>query len=241
MNKIIAALTIGLIVLAIIFAFLAFFITSGNSLYFSFCIICLFSINILLFYQLTILKLEKKNELTTETSLFEEEHVEEIIGETTNLETTINQLTFNFENTLQLLKKRANKTTPNQLISGIVEITNSDIGILYKVTDNALAIGTYAYIFEQDENKIYTKSEGFIGQVIKSKKMLTLEKIPEGYIKVITGLGSSYPKNCIIFPLIKNNKVVGLIEIASLETYTIIEKKILEKISPSITSILLTL
>jgi hypothetical protein len=82
------------------------------------------------------------------------------------------------------------------------------------------AKGVYAYhkpISEVDSPEI---GVGLVGQAAKDKKMLVLNELPVGYIEVISGLGKSQPSFVAIIPLINKDEVVGVMELATLKTFS---------------------
>lgn len=52
-------------------------------------------------------------------------------------------------------------------------------------------------------------------QAAANGKTLYVDDIPEGYIYVISGLGSASPKYLLIVPFKKQEQVIGMLEIAS--------------------------
>jgi len=75
-------------------------------------------------------------------------------------------------------------------------------------------VGTYAY-YSEEELREFTEDIGLSGQVAANKKLLNISNIPDKYITVLSGLGQSSPANLVIFPILKNNESIGIIELAS--------------------------
>lgn len=67
----------------------------------------------------------------------------------------------------------------------------------------------------------YEFGEGLVGQSAAEGRTLYLDDVPEGYIKIISGLGSASPRYLLITPLKKDGKVLGVLEIASFRPYKI--------------------
>lgn len=61
----------------------------------------------------------------------------------------------------------------------------------------------------------YELGEGLPGQVAKEAQTVNLNTVPDGYIKILSGLGSSSPKHLLLVPIMANNSTVGVVEIAS--------------------------
>jgi len=60
--------------------------------------------------------------------------------------------------------------------------------------------------------------EGLLGACALERETIYLTKLPEGYVEITSGMGHSIPKSLLLIPLKIENKVVGVIEIASVRT-----------------------
>jgi len=74
---------------------------------------------------------------------------------------------------------------------------------------------SFAYNLPDSESVRYEFGEGLAGQVAKEKKKINIQDVPEGYITIISGLGSSSPNHLAILPIEINNEVLFVVEIAS--------------------------
>ncbi|HLO59678.1 MAG TPA: GAF domain-containing protein [Bacteroidales bacterium] len=126
------------------------------------------------------------------------------------------------------------------IISNLVKYTNSNQGGLYIVNDNDkndLFIEMKAsYAF--DRRKFITKrieiGEGLVGRCYQEKERIYLTDIPHDYMKITSGLGEDSPKALLIVPLVYNDVIYGLIEIASFENYPAHVIEFIERIGESI-------
>ena len=71
--------------------------------------------------------------------------------------------------------------------------------------------------------------EGLLGQAATTGNTLFVDDIPEGYVKIVSGLGSAYPKFLLIVPIKKNGTVDGVIELASFTRISEDQKKFVEE------------
>lgn len=78
--------------------------------------------------------------------------------------------------------------------------------------------GKYAY-FGDEEPKSFSLGETLSGQVAKNKTTLNLKEIPDGYVTILSGLGSSSPNHLIIIPIVLEEKTVAIIELASFKKF----------------------
>lgn len=75
----------------------------------------------------------------------------------------------------------------------------------------------------------YNFGEGLIGQAAAGGQLLYLDEVPEGYIKIISGLGSASPRYLLIVPIKKESSVLGILEIASFAPVTTEQRKFVEQ------------
>lgn len=77
----------------------------------------------------------------------------------------------------------------------------------------------YALMKPESQVLSYEYGEGLPGQVAKEGMVLNLNKVPDNYIKVLSGLGSASPKNLLLVPVRINEKVAGVVEVASFTAF----------------------
>ncbi len=80
------------------------------------------------------------------------------------------------------------------------------------------SISTFAYTSDKKPSS-FKVGEGITGQVAKNKTLMHLTSIPEGYLKIQSGLGKSSPTNLVIIPLLLNKETIGIIELASFQVF----------------------
>lgn len=76
---------------------------------------------------------------------------------------------------------------------------------------------TFAYDKQKFLKKILKPGEGIIGQTYLEQNRTYLLDIPKGYLEISAGLGQMPPKSLLVVPLIYNEEIQGVAEIASLE------------------------
>ena len=80
---------------------------------------------------------------------------------------------------------------------------------------NVDLVGGYALNIGESAVLSYEFGEGLIGQAAVSGRSLYVDDVPEGYVKIVSGLGSASPKYLLIVPLKYEGQVLGVMEIAS--------------------------
>ncbi len=105
-------------------------------------------------------------------------------------------------------------------------------------------IACYAYNRKRfAERKISVKdkrAEGLIGQAYIEKRTIYLTEIPNNYTRITSGLGDATPTSLLIVPLKLNERVIGVIELASFKNYQKYEIAFVEKLAETIASTIIT-
>lgn len=73
----------------------------------------------------------------------------------------------------------------------------------------------YAYDRHRHRTKRIGIHEGMIGQAVLEKDYIYMEDVPDNYVTITSGLGLSKPTVIMIYPLVHNEEVQGVLEMAS--------------------------
>ncbi|MCS6968535.1 MAG: GAF domain-containing protein [Cytophagales bacterium] len=101
-----------------------------------------------------------------------------------------------------------------------------------------IMMAIYAWGRHRIREKTVKWGEGLIGQAWAEKDILFLTEIPHNYIEIGSGLGQANPKNIVVVPLIFNQEVYGVIELASFEILPQYKVDFLKRIGENIAATL---
>jgi putative methionine-R-sulfoxide reductase with GAF domain len=104
-----------------------------------------------------------------------------------------------------------------KILQNLARQFNLVLGVFYLKNEKTSVfqpVSTYAWASESPPAS-FNSGEGLTGQAAKNRVQMKVDSIPDGYIKVLSGLGSGSPKNLLIVPLLLNKETIGIIEIAS--------------------------
>lgn len=76
--------------------------------------------------------------------------------------------------------------------------------------------------------------DGLIGTCALEKKTIHLKNVPEEYITVTSGLGDANPNNLIVVPMIYEEQIYGVIELASFHKFDPTQISLIEKTAESV-------
>lgn len=76
----------------------------------------------------------------------------------------------------------------------------------------------YAYERKKYLQKTIAPGEGLVGQVFLEQAAMCLTKLPENYVNITSGLGKATPRSLVIVPLMVNEDVEGILEVATFKT-----------------------
>jgi PAS domain-containing protein len=92
-------------------------------------------------------------------------------------------------------------------------------------------ISCYAYGRSKFSEKVVPIGSGLLGQCVLEQAPVYLTDLPENYTFITSGIGEATPKSLYIAPLIANDEVLGVIELASLKELQAHEREFIDKIS----------
>ena len=167
-------------------------------------------------------------------------------------------------------ERKENETRQNWIKQGIAIINESmRIGTnqvdilcdnillnLIKYTDAVLG-GLYLLLTEEDGQYLQLvssvalgkkkalrikiqKGVGLVGTCALEKRTIYLDNLPDDYITVMSGLGKSKPKYLAIVPLLYDDELIAVLEIAFIHELKDYEKKFLETMAGTVASALVT-
>lgn len=97
-------------------------------------------------------------------------------------------------------------------------------------------VSAFAYNRKKYMQKTLALGEGLVGTCAIEKQSINLTEIPAGYISITSGLGDTKPDNLLLVPVMHENELIGVLEIASLNRYKEYEVFFAEQVAKSLGS-----
>lgn len=142
-----------------------------------------------------------------------------------------NQLSEELQGNLSL------KDFTQKVINHLSRFMDAGKGAFYLYDGNKKALcldAAYAITKKDQLSGTYPLGYGVVGQVALEKKSILLKNIGKGNSIIETGTHKEAPLNTYTFPLIYENEIYGVIELASFEAFTDLKEKFICEVSPKI-------
>src|SRR5207253_3124794 len=102
-------------------------------------------------------------------------------------------------------------------------------------------LSAYAYKERKHLSNEFRPGEGVVGQCALEKQRILITDVPEDYIKITSGLGDGTPRNIVVLPVLFEEEVKAILELASFNRFTDIHLTFLEQLAEGIGVVLNTL
>ncbi len=95
-------------------------------------------------------------------------------------------------------------------------------------------VASYAYQVRKGVKNCFGLGEGLVGQSALEKKAILLTNVPGDYVQISSGLGQAPPLNILVVPILFEDDVSAVIELASFQPFSNIHRLFLDQLSGSI-------
>ena len=158
-----------------------------------------------------------------------------------------NWLNANLAELTQMLQgQRDLVTVANLILSAVAPQVEAQQGLFYLLDAEAeppvlQLLGSYAYQARKHLSNQFRLGEGLVGQAALEKQRILLTNVPSDYIQIRSGLGEIPPLNIVVLPVLFEDRVTAVIELASLQPFSERHFKLLDQIAQNIGIVLSTI
>jgi PAS domain S-box-containing protein len=144
----------------------------------------------------------------------------------------------------EILRTSGNSSTElyDNIIRFVVKYTKSNQGGLFIFNEeeehdkHLELVSCYAFERKKYLTKKVAVGDGLVGQCYLEGERIYLLEVPQEYVSITSGLGGSNPNALLIVPMKVNDKIYGVLELASFHKYQEHEIELVEKLAESIAS-----
>ena len=134
-----------------------------------------------------------------------------------------------------------------EVISNLVKYIKANQGGFYFLHDDEgeeayfELVACYAYERKKFTDQKIAWGEGLIGACGMERDVIHMKKVPDSYINITSGLGQSNPRAILLVPMIVNEEIHGVFELATFDEFEphVIEfaRKVAESVAATISSV----
>jgi HAMP domain-containing protein/CheY-like chemotaxis protein/signal transduction histidine kinase len=129
-------------------------------------------------------------------------------------------------------------TVGRMLLSELAPLVNAQQGVIYQMeTDESaemVLLSAYADDAPNGHSRQLRVGEGLVGQCAADKRRMLITEVPPHAVLIRSGLFNAVPLNVIVLPVLFEDRVKAVIELASLSTFTASHLAFLEQLTSSI-------
>ncbi len=129
-------------------------------------------------------------------------------------------------------------TVGRLLLSELAPLVNAQQGVIYQMTaeesGKLMLLSAFADGGREGHTQSVQMGEGLIGQCANEKSRMLITEMPRHTVPIRSGLFEAVPQNVIVLPVLFEDRVKAVIELASLSIFTATHLAFLEQLTASI-------
>ncbi len=129
-------------------------------------------------------------------------------------------------------------TVGRMLLSELAPLVNAQQGVIYQMegeeTGNMALLSAFADGADEGHPDHLHVGHGLVGQCAGEKRRMLITDVPSHAIPIRSGLFKAVPRNIIVLPVLFEDRVKAVIELASLSAFTASHLAFLEQLTASI-------
>ena len=158
---------------------------------------------------------------------------------TTDLNTEQDWLKTNLARFTNMLQGQRDLTTVGRLLlTELTPLVNAHMGVIYQVENEdspqMRLLAAYASDGISPHPQVVQFGEGLVGQCALDKRQRLVWDIPDDTVPINSALMRLRPKNLVVLPVLFENQVKAVIELASVSSFTTSQMTFLEQLTNSI-------
>jgi two-component system chemotaxis sensor kinase CheA len=119
-------------------------------------------------------------------------------------------------------------------ITKVTPLMEASFGVIYLRKEEGMElkfVKSAAYALYEEDHVItsFRLGEGLVGQCAQDQRTLELADLPSHYYHIVSGLGQVPPRNLLIIPVIFMNQVEAVLEFASIQAFTPLQRALIEQ------------
>jgi HAMP domain-containing protein/CheY-like chemotaxis protein len=129
-------------------------------------------------------------------------------------------------------------TVGRMLLSELAPLVNAQQGVIYQMETedppNMVLLSAFADNDQNGHSDHLRVGKGLVGQCAAEKRRVLITEVPRNAVPIRSGLFEAVPQNIIVLPVLFEDRVKAVIELASLSAFTASHLSFLEQLTSSI-------
>ncbi|QJC52084.1 HAMP domain-containing protein [Paenibacillus albicereus] len=162
------------------------------------------------------------------------------LKETTRINTEQDWLKTNLAKFSRLLQgQRDLYAVSRMILSELAPLVSMQHGVFYinepVAGEPVLKLfASYAYQSRKNLSNEFRSGQGLVGQCLIEKQRILLTNVPGDYVVISSALGEATPLNIVLLPIIFEDQVLAILELASFRAFSDIDLAFLDQLTESI-------
>ncbi|MFL5996151.1 MAG: response regulator, partial [Streptomyces sp.] len=125
------------------------------------------------------------------------------------------------------------------IMDELTPLVSAQFGAFYLAEDTVRGpelrlVGSYGYPDDEERPTRIPVGRSLVGQAARNLRTVTVDELPAGYVTISSGLGHAEPTALVVLPIVVEEQVLGVIELASVSRFTQIHQDFLTQLMPTI-------
>jgi signal transduction histidine kinase/HAMP domain-containing protein/CheY-like chemotaxis protein len=121
------------------------------------------------------------------------------------------------------------------IMDELVPLVSAQYGAFYLAEDGEdgpelRLVGSYGYPEESTRPTRIAFGRTLVGQAARSRRTILVDELPPDYVTISSGLGEVVPTALVLLPIVVEDQVLGVIELASVKAFTQIHRDFLAQL-----------
>ncbi|MFG3506859.1 HAMP domain-containing protein [Streptomyces sp. NPDC047821] len=117
----------------------------------------------------------------------------------------------------------------------LTPLVSAQYGAFYLADEAAdgtelILVGSYGRPSDFTGHARFKLGESLVGQAARSRRTIAVDHLPGDYVSISSGLGQATPVSLVVLPIVVEDQVLGVIELASFTPFTAVHLDFLEQL-----------
>ncbi|SES32916.1 HAMP domain-containing protein [Lentzea albida] len=125
------------------------------------------------------------------------------------------------------------------IMDELTPLVSAQFGAFYLADDaddrqELRLISSYGHPDDDSRPTRFQFGQSLVGQAARSRRTIAVDEMPADYVAITSGLGRTAPVNLVVLPIVVEDQVLGVIELASVHRFTDIHRDFLEQLMETV-------